>query len=104
MSEITFLPNSSSDYSPHFGVVEHSFGGAMRKAGELTSFSTSQMALLAEQEVKGYDIIRIVNKSTDVCVIRNDHDGTWSCDRTQRDLRDAHNFYRLWRGGEFDRG
>ena len=102
MSEIVFLPNCRAVYSYTFGVIEHSYTAAYEKVCNLVSFSTSQMAMLMEQEIKRYDSILIVNGLTDQCVIRNNHDGTWDCDRTERELRDAHNFYRLWSSGEFD--
>lgn len=62
---------------------------------------TMQMCLL--NEVKDYDLIRIVNGQYDVIEIVNDHDGTYSCERTQRTLRRAHNLFKLWESGEFDK-
>ena len=52
--------------------------------------------------VKDYDLIRIVNSDDDMAEITNNHDGTYSCDRTQRTLRRANNFFHLWENGEFD--
>ena len=36
-------------------------------------------------------------------VIVNNHDGTYSCDRTQRTLRRVNDFFHLWENGEFER-
>jgi len=62
---------------------------------------TTQMCML--NHVKDYDLICIVDGPDDVIEIANNHDGTYSCDRTQRVLRRSNNFFHLWENGEFDR-
>jgi len=53
-------------------------------------------------DVKDYDVIRIVSNPTDVVEIINNHDKTYECDRTKKELRVVHNFFKLWENGEFD--
>ena len=62
---------------------------------------TTQMCML--NHVKDYDVIRIADGPDDVIEIVNNHDGTYSCDRTQRVLRRVNDFFRLWENGEFER-
>ena len=104
MSELTLYPKSWPMYRLGVDIrsVIHSYRTAVRMLGERVSFSSTQMALLMEPAAKEYDLVRIANSSTDVCKLVNNHDGTWSCDRTDRKLRDGNDFYRLWRNGEFD--
>ena len=105
-SMITFYPNGYPLWTPfdgHFANM-HNACMALLELPKLVSFSTVQMCLLMETRVKDYDVIRIFNCENDVIDIVNNHDGTWSCDRTDRVLRDGNDFYRLWREGEFDRG
>jgi hypothetical protein len=54
-------------------------------------------------KVKDYDLIRIVEGPADVIEIINNHDGSYSCDRTDRTLRRVHSFFHLWENGEFRR-
>jgi hypothetical protein len=61
---------------------------------------TTQMCLL--NKVKDYDLIRIVSSKDDVIEIRNNHDGTYSCDRTDRELRRIHSFLHMWENGVFE--
>ena len=95
MRTATFYPN---DY-PSYAV--HTYKTARECVGVGTSFMTTQMCML--NHVKDYDLIRIVNSDDDVVEIFNNHDGTYSCDRTQRVLRRVNDFYKLWENGEFDR-
>lgn len=64
---------------------------------------TTQMCMLNNPHIKDYDTILIVFGDGDVAEIVNMHDKTYYCDRTQRCLRYAHNFYHLWENGEFDK-
>lgn len=73
---------------------------AMWQVDRMLNIRTTQMCML--NHVKGYDLIRIVNSKDDVIEIKNNHDGTYSCDRTQRTLRRANDFFHLWENGEFD--
>ena len=73
---------------------------------------TTQMCLI--NEAKDYDAIRICESylpvreplphhcDRDVVVISNNHDGTYSCDRSEKGLRRTHNLFKLWEAGEFD--
>lgn len=82
MSVIAFVPDAY--------MVEE----LMMKAGK--SFVTGQMALLMRPEIAYYDHVVI-----DGALLTNNHDGTWSCDETDRRLTSASNLFRLWRAGEF---
>lgn len=94
MRTATFYPSS-------FGVIGaiNTYDGTLRAIELGLELHTKQMCML--DRVKDYDIIRIVN-GKDVIEIKNNHDGTYSCDRTQRTLRRGHNFFKLWENGEFD--
>jgi len=73
---------------------------AMWQVDRKLNIRTTQMCML--NHVKGYDLIRIVNSKDDVIEIANNHDGTYSCDRTSRQLRRGNNFFSLWENGAFD--
>lgn len=64
---------------------------------------TSQMCMLHHPNISKYDLIRIVNDDNDIIVIRNNHDRTYDCDRTDKELRYAHNLFKMWEAGTFDR-
>ena len=66
---------------------------------------TTQMCMLNNGHIKDYDKIIIVFGEGDIAEIVNMHDKykTYMCDRTERELRYAHNFYHLWENGVFDK-
>lgn len=94
MRTVTFYPS----YYPSY--VVHNYKIARGWVDMVTSVETTQMCLL--NHVKDYDLIRIVNSEDDVIEIVNNHDGTYSCDRTDKELRRRHDLFRLWESGEFD--
>lgn len=64
-------------------------------------FSTTQMSLLNDWQIKeGYDEIRIVEDSGRTTVIESDG-RTWRSDATQREMRLMNNLFNLWKVGEF---
>ena len=95
MSTITFYP---TPYGSMFAA--HTYEWTLRaiRAGE--DVETTQMCLL--NEAKDYDLIRIVSSQADVIEIRNNHDGTYECDRTDRCIRRANSFFHMWENGVFD--
>jgi len=94
MKVATFYPSYYEE------LTVHTYESAKEIVDEGVSVRTTQMCML--NHVKGYDLIRIVNSKDDVIEIKNNHDGTYSCDRTQRTLRRANDFFHLWENGEFD--
>lgn len=101
-SEVAFYPNGRPLFTSRDDAdFINTYDTCMLVLAARMSFETMQMCLLMEPYVKEYDHIRIVNRDSDVVDIVNNHDGTWSCDRTDRVLRDGNDFYRLWQEGEF---
>lgn len=98
MSTITFYPTGYGSL-----LAYHTYSATLSQLKTGEDVKTSQMCFLNSPEAKEYDLIRIVNGPDDVIEIRNNHDGTYGCDRTERELRRIHNFFRLWESGEFDR-
>lgn len=90
----TFCPTT---YGSMFAIHTYENTRHLIDCGE--DVTTTQMCLI--NRAKGYDIIRIVNGPQDVIEIINNHDNTYSCDRTQRKLRRVHNLFHLWENGEF---
>lgn len=71
------------------------------------SLFTTQMCML--NHVKDYDRIDIdYNKDfydidhRKIVTITNNHDGTYTCDRTDKEIRGAHDLFSLWENGDFD--
>ena len=91
----TFYP---TEYGSMFATHTYRNSLSQLKAGE--DVETTQMCLL--NEAKDYDLIRIVSSKDDVIEIRNNHDGTYSCDRTDRELRRIHSFLHMWENGVFE--
>ena len=77
------------------------YSTAIREIKRDIDLKTTQMCLL--NEVKDYDVIRIVEGPDDVIEIVNNHDGTYSCDRTDKEIRRVHNLFKMWESGVFDR-
>lgn len=77
------------------------YSTAIREIKRDLDLKTTQMCML--NKVKDYDVIRIVEGFDDVIEIVNNHDCTYSCDRTHRTLRRANDFFHLWENGEFER-
>lgn len=73
---------------------------AMWQVERKLNIRTTQMCIL--NHVKDYDLIHIVNSKDDVIEIVNNHDGTYSCDRTDKEIRRAHNLFKMWENGVFD--
>ena len=96
MRVAVFYPNGVINLSS----LLHSYARAKEAVDAGLSIFTTQMCLL--NHVKDYDLIRIVNSEDDVIEIVNNHDGTYSCDRTDKELRYRHDLFRLWESGEFD--
>lgn len=95
MKTATFYPTpyGSTD-------AAHTYSTALYEIENGLNVRTTQMCLL--NYVKDYDVIRIVSNPTDVVEIINNHDKTYECDRTEKELRVGHNFFKLWENGVFD--
>ena len=78
----------------------HTYHSALAEIEAGRDVRTTQMCML--NHVKDYDRIRII-RVDDAIDIYNNHDGTYSCDRTQRVLRRINNFFNLWENGDFDK-
>ncbi len=94
---------SATFYPTPYGAMlaTYAYEASMRFIENELNVQTMQMCLL--NKVKDYDVIRIVEGPDDVIEIVNNHDGTYSCGRTQRTLRRANDFFHLWENGEFER-
>lgn len=64
------------------------------------TFHTSQMSFLSSPHTTDYDLL-IICESGRTIVIGNNHDGTWSCDMTDQELRHGHDLFRVWESGAF---
>ena len=95
MRVATFYPSYYEE------LTVHTYESAKEIVDEGMSVRTTQMCML--NHVKGYDLIRIVNSEDDVIEIVNNHDGTYSCDRTDKEIRRVHNLFKMWESGVFDR-
>ena len=62
---------------------------------------TTQMSFLGHPRICDYDRV-VIAEVGHVVRIDNNHDGTWSCASTDRELTHGHDLFRLWKGGEFD--
>lgn len=100
MSVATFYPTYPTYICFNHSVV-HYYDTALAYIHRGANVRTTQMCLL--NEVKDYDEIRIVNGPDDVVRIVNNHDGTYGCDRTDREIRFANNLLKMWENGVFDR-
>ena len=98
MKTATFYPKP---HIKHCFSATHYHSTATQAIERDLDIRTTQMCML--NKVKDYDVVRIVEVPDDVIEIVNNHDGAYSCDRTQRVLRYANDFYKLWENGEFDR-
>lgn len=89
-------------YPTPYGSLDaaHAYSTALYEIESGLNVRTTQMCLL--NDVKDYDVIRIVSNPTDVVEIINNHDKTYECDRTKKELRVGHNFFKLWENGVFD--
>ena len=89
-------------YPTPYGSLDatHTFSTTLYEIERGLNVRTTQMCLL--NDVKDYDVIRIVSNPTDVVEIINNHDKTYECDRTKKELRVGHNFFKLWENGVFD--
>lgn len=94
MKVATFFPTPRC-----FGATCYCYSTVARAIKRDLDIKTTQMCML--NKVKDYDVIRIAEGPDDVIEITNNHDGTYSCDRTQRVLRRTNDFFKLWENGEF---
>lgn len=95
MSIATFYPTQCGTLT-----ATHTYRDALDVIRKRQDIHTTQMCLL--NEAKEYDVIRIVESPDDVITIVNNHDGTYDCERTDKCLRYAHNFFKMWEAGVFD--
>ena len=89
-------------YPTPYGSMDaaHAYSTALYEIESGLDVRTTQMCLL--NDVKDYDVIRIVSNPTDVVEIINSHDKTYECDRTKKEIRTVHNLFKLWESGEFE--
>lgn len=95
MKTVTFYPTPYGSMD-----AAHTYSTSLYEIERGLNVRTTQMCLL--NDVKDYDVIRIVSNPTDVVEIINNHDKTYECDRTEKELRVGHNFFKLWENGVFD--
>lgn len=94
MSTATFYPNAY----PHDGVT-HSYDATLELIEHGFDVRTTQMCLL--NEVHDYDEIRVVHPDRTILIVNN-HDGTYECEQTDRQVRWVNNFFKMWENGIFD--
>lgn len=106
LSTVTFYPAHWHN-TPDNLMMVHSHMMARSCLKRRVDLHTTQMCLLSDADAKEYDLISIQaydfwGDLADRVDIVNNHDGTYSCDRTERTLRNAHNFFKMWENGVFD--
>lgn len=94
MSTATFYPNAYPTDR-----VTHSYDATMELLAHGVEVHTTQMCLL--NEAKDYDEIRIEYPHRTI-LLTNNHDGTYECRQTDRQVRWANNFLKMWENGIFD--
>ena len=83
--------------------VVHAYTFAREALAHRRDICTTQMCLMNFARDMRYDIIRIIaDGADDVIELRDCHDGTYHCDRTDRELRYAHNLFKMWENGVFE--
>ena len=97
MPNVTFYPGKAPS-----GVIA-SYRETERALERGRDVETSQMCFLGSELLRSYDHV-VISELGHVVRIDNGYDGTWSCEATDKELRYAHDLYRLWRAGEFDGG
>ena len=98
MSTISFYPTLYGE-----SIAYRAYSTSLRAIESGKDLETMQMALLSNPHVMDYDLIRIVQGPDDVIAIWNNHDGTYECDRTEKEIRFAQNLLKMWESGVFDR-
>lgn len=109
MKVATFYPNwTSEDVN-----MLHGYRDTLRALARGVNVHTTQMCLL--DSAKDYDVIRILETEllvrkllpvegnhSNVIVITNNHDGSYSLNGTSRVLWQTNSIFRLWEMGEFE--
>ena len=103
MRVATFYPNGTINLHS----LLHSYARTKEAIDAGLDIFTTQMCML--NHVKDYDQIDIdYNENfhdidaSRIVTITNNHDGTYSCDRTDKEIRVAHNLFSLWENGGLD--
>lgn len=90
-SVVTFDPDSVMP------TCMHGWNESLAAMEALEPIITSQMGLLTDPSVKKYDVVRIIDGDRLIKLERNG--AFWDTDATDKEIRNAHNFLRLWASG-----